>query len=198
MLQKSFNLKSVFALLLASSLFSAAHADIGLEIGFGLDTSGDKLDAVEKAYGTKSSGLGMFLEMQAGMQIGVNENVVIKPELSYLFGLVKVEYLYGDNVYIDSILIPAIAAEYYVNDRKGDSFFVGANIGYPIPSSGSGGVYEFEQDGMSYGIYGGYIFGGNSKISLGYRSIPVKTIYANDNRESANFGGVSLKIAYIF
>jgi opacity protein-like surface antigen len=199
MLQKS--LRGVFTSLLALSLFSAAQAaDVGFEFGLGFDTSGDWRDIGKKAYGADSSGLGMFLELQAGVPIGINENVVIKTELSYLMGFVSVEYAYGeDDTYIDSILIPSVAAEYYVNGREANSFFVGANIGYPIPSSGSDGAYELEKKGVSFGIYGGYAFNGNLKVSLGYRSIPVEAVYLNGAyKESVNLGGVSFRFAYAF
>jgi hypothetical protein len=201
MLQKSFSLKGVFVFLLAFLLFGATTsqaADIGFEFGFGLSTSGDRSDILEKAYAADSSGLGMFLGLQAGVPIGVSENVVIKPELSYLLGFVKVEGVYSDDTYIDSILIPAVAAEYYINSYVKSSFFLGADIGYPVPSSGSDGAYELEKDGVSYGVYGGYSFSGNAKILLGYRSIPVEVVYKNGKKESANLGGVSLRFAYTF
>ncbi|MDR1285108.1 MAG: hypothetical protein LBJ88_02785 [Campylobacteraceae bacterium] len=199
MLQKSVSLKGVFALFLTFLLFNAIQAaDVGFELGLGFDTSGDRSDILEKAYGGDSSGLGMFLELQAGVPIGVTDNVVIKPELSYLLGFVKVEGTYSDDTYIDSIFIPSLSVEYYINSRKENSFFVGANIGYPAPSSGSDGEYELEKDGVSYGVYGGYSFGGNSKIMLGYRSIPIEAVYANDVKESANLGGVLFRFAYTF
>jgi hypothetical protein len=75
---------------------------------------------------------------------------------------------------------------------------VGANIGYPIPSSGSDGAYELEKKGVSFGIYGGYAFNGNLKASLGYRSIPVEAVYLNGKKESVNLGGVSFRFAYAF
>jgi hypothetical protein len=184
---------------LASSLFSAAQAaDVGFEFGLGLATSGDKSDIGEKAYNADSSGLGMFIELQAGVPIGVTDNVVIKPELSYLFSFVTVEGPYADDTYIDSVFIPSVSAEYYVNSHKANSFFVGANIGFPIPSSGSD-AYELEKDGISYGIYGGYAFSGNFKAQLGYRSIPVEVVYWDGiYKESANLGGVTFRLAYTF
>jgi hypothetical protein len=199
MLQKSFSLKSIFALFLTFSLFNAIQAaDIGFEFGLGLDTSGDRMDILKKAYGSEPSGLGAWFELQVGVPVGVNENIVVKPELSYLMGFVRVDGAYARDTYIDSILIPSVAVEYYINGRKESSFFVGANVGYPIPSSGSDGDYGLEKDSVSYGIYGGYAFGGHSKISLGYRSIPVEAVYANGGSESANLGGVLLRFSYAF
>ncbi|MDR1461021.1 MAG: hypothetical protein LBI78_05195 [Campylobacteraceae bacterium] len=196
-MSKIFNFTLLFTFLLISAIKTQA-ADIGFEFGFGLDTSGDRLDSIERAYGTDSSGLGMFFELQAGMPIGIAENFLVKPKLSYLMGYVSVDYAYGEDTCMDSLLISGVAAEYHINGYEKNSFFVGAEIGAISASSDSDGYYELDSNGVSYGIYGGYNFGGGSKILLGYRSIPVEVTYQNGYKESNNFGGLSLQFTYTF
>jgi hypothetical protein len=144
-----------------------------------------------------------LLELSVGLPIGVTENFVVTPKFSYLMGIVSVSYDYGSHEetdsYINSVALPAIAADYYLNDHKTDnSFFFGAEVGFPSPSSGKKERYEFESDGLSFGARVGYAFG-NGNFSIGYRSIPVKVkFFGGSIEESRNFGGVSLKFAYSF
>jgi hypothetical protein len=199
--------KSIFSTLLFSSLFalpvSVFGVNVGFEIGAGFHTGGDHTDTVESAYRADSSGLGMFLGLQAGIPIGVTENFVVKPQLSLSFISVSVEDGYGEeDSYVDTIVIPGVAAEYYINGRK-NSAFIGAEIGVVSASGGSdkywNAGYELSGDGVSFGIYGGYAFGGGGKVSIGYRSVPVEVDYTYGLPiESANFGGLSFLFSYAF
>ncbi|MDR2342879.1 MAG: hypothetical protein LBD84_07570 [Campylobacteraceae bacterium] len=177
--------------------------DFGLEFGFGVDTSKDWSNSLDKAYEAYdySLDLNVFFELQAGIPIGINENFLVKPKVSYLTGFA---FYYDHNqndqkdVYSDSFTIPGIAVEYHLNGHQGNSFFIGAEVGTIIASSGSGGHYEFDDDSVSYGIYGGYNFNGGSKIALGYRNIPIEVTYLDGYKESKNFGGFSLQFLYTF
>jgi hypothetical protein len=180
---------------------NAQAVDIGFEFGAGLVLGGDHADALEESYATDdSTGLGAFLELNIGVPIGVTENVVVKPKISFLFSPVSVDYGYDESdTYLDTIIIPAIAAEYYINGFRSDSIFLGLELGVPSPSSGNDAPYpyehDFKSDGISWGIYGGYNFS-NAKFSVGYRSIPIEhtdVVYGSDSK---NFGGVSFQFAY--
>jgi hypothetical protein len=183
---------------------SAQAIDIGFEFGVGINTGGDHTDAVEEAYRTDSDGLGMFIELHAGVPIGVTENFVVKPQLSLSFSSVSVEaYRGATETYVDTIVIPGVAAEYYINGYKNNSVFLGAELGSVGASSGSDKDasygYKLAGDGSSFGIYGGYASGSGAKFSLGYRSIPVEVEYnLNGKKESKNFGGAQFLFSYAF
>ncbi|MDR1452136.1 MAG: hypothetical protein LBI57_07405 [Helicobacteraceae bacterium] len=177
-------------------------ADIGFEVGAGFNTGGDHTDAVEDSYGVDSDGLGLFLELRAGVPIGLTPNAVVKPQLSLLFTFVSVEDSVGNkDDYTDTIAIPGVAAEYYINGYKNsDSVFIGAELGVVTASGGSdkysNAGYELSGDGASFGIYGGYAFASGAKLSIGYRSIPVELEYNYGGKESYNFGGLSFLFSY--
>jgi hypothetical protein len=179
-------------------------ADIGFEFGAGFNTGGNHTSAVEDAYGVDSEGLGLFFELHAGVPIGVAENVVVKPQLSLSFTAVSVEDAVGKtDDYVDTIVIPGVAAEYYIEGYKSDSVFIGAELGVVSASGGSDEYYNvgysLSGDGVSFGIYGGYVFGGGAKFSIGYRSIPVELEYNyGGKKESENFGGLSFLFSYAF
>jgi hypothetical protein len=195
------------SLFLAFSLFTATNAqavDIGFEFGAGFNTGGNHSSAVEDAYGVDSDGLGLFLELYAGVPFSVTENVIVKPQLSLSFTFVSVEDGYGNtDDYTDTIVIPGVAAEYYINGYKNDSVFIGAEFGVVSASGGSDEYYNvgysLSGDGVSFGIYGGYAFGSGARFSIGYKSIPVELEYNyGGKKESENFGGLSFLFKYAF
>ncbi|MDR0664729.1 MAG: hypothetical protein LBF86_04310 [Helicobacteraceae bacterium] len=151
--------------------------------------------------------MGAFLQFYLGVPIGVTENVIVKPKLSLAFSPVSVEVIGGEDVsYVDTIVIPGVAGEYYIDGYKDDpSVFIGAELGVVSASGGDdeyrlyGYGYELEGDGVSFGIYGGYAFGGGGKFSIGYRSAPVEvTYYRGNKKESKDFGGLSFLFSYAF
>jgi hypothetical protein len=73
--------KFLASLLLVPLVFavSAKAFDIGFELGAGFNTGGNHTSAVEDAYGVDSDGLGLFIELHAGIPLGVSENFVVKP-----------------------------------------------------------------------------------------------------------------------
>ncbi|MDR0580336.1 MAG: hypothetical protein LBG21_07030 [Campylobacteraceae bacterium] len=177
--------------------------DFGLEFGFGVDTSKDWSSSIDRAYEAYdySLNLNAFFEAQVGVPIGITEDFLLKPKVSYLTGFAfYYDYNQKDqkDVYRDSFIIPGIAAEYHLNGHQGNSFFIGAEVGTIRASSGSEGHYDFDNGGISYGVYGGYNFSGGSKISLGYREIPIDVTYLDGYKESKNFGGFSLQFVYTF
>jgi hypothetical protein len=151
-----------------------------------------------------SDGLGLFLELHAGVPLGVTENFVVKPKISFSFTTVSVEDLIGQkDEYTDTIVIPGVAAEYYINGYKDGSAFIGAELGVVSASGGSDDYanvgYDLSGDGLSFGFYGGYAFESGAKLSIGYRSIPVELEYnINGKSESKNFGGVSFLFSYAY
>ncbi|MDR3347146.1 MAG: hypothetical protein LBN32_00890 [Helicobacteraceae bacterium] len=193
----------LFASIVVASLAlvpSAKATDIGFEFGAGFSTGGDWSDTIDKAYGGDSSGLGMFVNLQGGVPIGITENAVVKPKLALLLGLVSVDFGRGETEsHADTIVIPGVAGEYYLNGYKDDpSVFAGIELGLVTASGGDGNYYDLSGDGLSFGFYGGYAFGGGAKFSIGYRSIPVEVKYLGVYEESANFGGVSFLFNYAF
>jgi hypothetical protein len=210
--------KKLFFLMLfiASSLVCPTEAqavDIGFELSGGISTSGDYVDSITEAYEEKygdrfssKSGLGMFFEIGAALPIGLVEKIVIKPKISLLITAISVEEedSYGSSnkieIYFNTIFIPALTSEYYINGYKESSFFFGGEIGAPFPSGGND-EYELGKKGISFGVYVGYAFYAGVKISIGYRSIPVEITYfpgAAEYKKSKDFGGVSFLFAYTF
>ncbi|MDR2905747.1 MAG: hypothetical protein LBU73_07330 [Helicobacteraceae bacterium] len=149
-------------------------------------------------------------DLGIALPIAVGENVVIRPALNYLFTNVSIKQetcslLSGckskTEKYRDSILLPAIGAEYHIPSVRA-GVFVGAELSAPQPKSGAKEFYEFERDGIGYGIFVGFSaddpntkHGGS--VRLGYRSIPVKVTYGGFE-ESKNFGGVAFTVGFRF
>ncbi|MDR2904985.1 MAG: hypothetical protein LBU73_03420 [Helicobacteraceae bacterium] len=183
-----------------------AKSNIGIELNVGLASLGDHTDVVEDAYEADSSGLGLGFELGLAVPIVVGENVVIRPALSYLFTSVSIERQYCSyyggcrtetESYADSILLPAIGAEYHINGAHNDGFFIGGELSMPQPSSGSN-IYDFDGDGLGFGIFGGYNSKSGALFRVGYRSIPVNVTYYGLIEESKNFGGITFMVAYRF
>jgi hypothetical protein len=148
----------------------------------------------------------MFLETGVALPIGFAEKIVIKPKVSFLITAISVEeedsYSSSNKIetYFNTIFIPAVASEYYINGYKESSFFFGGEIGAPFPSGGND-EYNQGNKGISFGVYVGYAFYAGIKISVGYRSIPVEITYfpgAAEYKKSKDFGGVSFLFAYTF
>ena len=195
----------VLALLLYATVSQAV--DLGFEAGIGISISSDYQSVVKDAYpGSSVSGAGaMMSDLHIGVPIAISENIVVAPTITLLISFVAVTYDYGTHEETDSysntVIVPALAARYYLSGRKNSSPYFEAEVNANSPHSGKSDRYKFSSGGTGYGIFGGYHIAMDNlgvNIELGYRYLPVEVDAWNSSKETKNFGGFAVRTSITF
>ena len=176
-------------LFVAAPLVAAAATDdsTAIELGAGVVISPDYGSLLEDVYrDADSTGIGGWLDLHGGVRLKVNDQFSITPTLGLLLNYVIVTGGRQDESYLNSIIVPSVAARYSFD--KAPSLYIGGEVNYNIPNTGSD-YYEFESGGVGFGGVLGYAFEGDMNLELGYVYLPVEV-----GSRDENLGGFLFRI----
>ena len=194
------------ALLMAAPIVAGQESgsSVAIEIGAGADFSSDYNSVLKDIYSDYDLGFGGwgFLDIHLGVRCKLNEQLSVTPTLGVLLNYVIVSGGTHDDSYLNSILVPSLAARYSFTSTP--SAYIGAEVNYNSPNTGSD-IYELKSGGVGYGGFLGYAFEGDWNAELGYLYLPVEVAgmnvghYDEDARvyhpADENFGGVLLRFS---
>jgi len=107
-----------------------------------------------------------------------------------------------DETYANAIFIPSLYGQFYFT--KSRTFYINGGINFPIPETGSD-FFEFESDGIGFGVNIGVEIADLLRIEGGYVSVPVKvkattaaSLALFPGEESYDFGGAQIRLLLAF
>lgn len=161
------------------------------------------------------SGLGMWYSIDGGVTFKIVNNLYVGAELRFLFTTMQIKTYYiggyssssSDEVYFNTILVPALKAKYYLANWGSGAISLGGSVGPLMINADSEFGFEFESNGLAakaaaaFELRPSESFGGG--IELGYSSHPVKIkdtfysgYYSYTYEEEKNFSGVNINVYF--
>lgn len=190
-------LRVSLAILFALTLFGAATASAegaAAELGAGLVISPDYGSMLEDVYDGVGTGIGGWVNLQGGIRLPVNDQFSITPTLGLLLNYVIVTGAGRDETYLNSIVVPSVAARYAFT--KAPSFYVGGEVNYNLPNTGSD-YYELNSGGVGFAGFFGYAFEKYVHVEIGYLDLPVE-VDTGTETSNKNMGGGIIRLGVDF
>jgi hypothetical protein len=166
------------------------------EVGIGFVGASEYADALKDAYSDYDvSGGGAFIDIEGGFAINVAPNVHVTPKLMLLFAPVSFGSEYTGSKKASIFIIPQVQGRYSYK-----RFFFGGGLGV-VQASSDLSRLDFEGNGVSLGLRGGFTFTENLEAELGWQTVPVKVgsgEYGMGGGSEKDFGGFALIIRGLY
>ena len=146
-------------------------------------------------YSLSATGSG-WAGLRLGVPIRLGPFVELKPTLSGLFNVMIVSGGSLDETYVNVNVIPALSAKFLFPTGKVRPY-LGAEANFNIPHTTSDN-FDLSTGGPGGGVFAGVSLWDHAELELGYEYVPVKVKVDRGGGKTYDFGGLMIRLGYMF